>query len=69
MIISGFEGTRLNSQTEKLITEQGIGGLILFERNFQNPRQLKKLIKDLQDATEKNFPPLFISLSKSILWR
>ena len=46
MIISGFEGTRLNSQTEKLISEQGIGGLILFERNFENPKQLKKLISE-----------------------
>ena len=64
MIISGFEGTRLNSQTEKLISEQGIGGLILFERNFKNPHQLKKLIEDLQGATEKNSPPLFISVDQ-----
>ena len=64
MIISGFEGTSLNSQTEKLISEQGIGGLILFERNFKNLQQLKKLIEDLQGATEKNSPPLFISVDQ-----
>ena len=51
MIVSGFEGTCLNSRTEKLIAEQGIGGLILFERNYENPKQLKKLIEDLQSLT------------------
>ena len=67
MIVSGFEGTCLNSQTEKLIAEQGIGGLILFERNFENPQQLKKLIEDLQAVTAKNSPPLFISFSLKLL--
>jgi len=64
MIVSGFEGTCLNSRTEKLIVEQGIGGLILFERNFENPKQLKKLIEDLQSITAPNSPPLFISVDQ-----
>ena len=64
MIVSGFEGTCLNSQTEKLVAEQGIGGLILFERNFEDPRQLKKLIEDLQAVTATNSPPLFISVDQ-----
>ena len=64
MIVSGFEGTCLNSRTEKLIAEQGIGGLILFERNYKNPKQLKKLIEDLQSLTPQNLPPLFISVDQ-----
>jgi beta-N-acetylhexosaminidase len=64
MIVSGFEGTCLNSQTEKLIAEQGIGGLILFERNYENPKQLKSLIEDLQSLASQNFPPLFISVDQ-----
>ena len=64
MFVSGFEGTSLNSQTEKLISEQGIGGLILFERNFENPKQLKSLIEDLQSLTSPNSPPLFISVDQ-----
>ena len=64
MIVSGFEGTCLNSRTEKLIAEQGIGGLILFERNYENPKQLKKLIADLQSLTAQNSPPLFISVDQ-----
>lgn len=64
MIVSGFEGIHLNSRTEKLIAEQGIGGLILFERNFQNPKQLKSLIEDLQSLVAPNSPPLFISVDQ-----
>ena len=64
MIISGFEGTCLNYQIEKLITEQGIGGLILFERNYQNPKQLKKLIEDLHAIKPQHSPPLFISVDQ-----
>jgi len=64
MIVSGFEGTSLNSRTEELIAEQGIGGLILFERNFESPTQLKQLIADLQSLVAPNSPPLFISVDQ-----
>lgn len=66
MIISGFEGTSLNARTEELIVQQGVGGLILFERNYKNPQQLRKLINDLQSLTADNpeIPPLFISVDQ-----
>ena len=66
MIISGFEGTSLNARTEELIVEQGIGGLILFERNYKNPEQLLQLINDLQALTAEHpeVPPLFISVDQ-----
>jgi beta-N-acetylhexosaminidase len=66
MIISGFEGTSLNARTEELIVQQGIGGLILFERNFKNPEQLLQLITDLQSLTanDPEIPPLFISVDQ-----
>ena len=66
MIVSGFEGTTLNARTEELIVQQGIGGLILFERNFKNPDQLLKLIHDLQSLNADNAenPPLFISVDQ-----
>ena len=66
MIISGFEGTSLNAQTEELITKQGIGGLILFERNYKNPDQLRQLINDLQSLIADNpeIPSLFISVDQ-----
>ena len=66
MIVSGFEGTTLNTRTEELIVQQGIGGLILFERNYKNPDQLQQLIHDLQSLTADNpeIPPLFISVDQ-----
>ena len=66
MIISGFEGTALNARTEELIVQQGIGGLILFERNYKNPDQLLQLINDLQllAAEHAEIPALFISVDQ-----
>ena len=66
MIVSGFEGTSLNARTEELIVQQGIGGLILFERNYKNPEQLRQLINDLQSLTADNpeIPSLFISVDQ-----
>ena len=66
MIVSGFEGTTLNTRTEELIVQQCIGGLILFERNFKDPDQLCKLIDDLRSLTADNpeAPPLFISVDQ-----
>ena len=66
MIISGFEGTTLNARTEELIVQQGIGGLILFERNYKSPDQLLQLTNDLQSlaAGHAEIPPLFISVDQ-----
>lgn len=65
-MVSGFEGTALNSQTEDLIVNHHIGGLILFERNFKNPEQLTRLIGDLQKLALSSppFAPLFISVDQ-----
>jgi len=48
MIITGFGGASLDSELEELIVNSRIGGLILFERNFENPEQLIRLVDDLQ---------------------
>lgn len=65
-MVSGFEGTDLNSQTEDLIVNHHVGGLILFERNFENPEQLTRLIGDLQKLALSTppFAPLFISVDQ-----
>jgi beta-N-acetylhexosaminidase len=66
MIVSGFEGVSLNARTAELIIKQGIGGLILFERNYKNPDQLRQLINDLQSVMADNpeLPSLFISVDQ-----
>lgn len=42
--IVGFEGTELPSDIE------GVGGVILFDRNIESPTQLRKLTSDLKKA-------------------
>lgn len=66
MLMTGFEGTTLNAETEDLIRNRHVGGLILFSRNYENPEQLHTLIRDLQDvatATSTGLP-LFISVDQ-----
>ncbi len=66
MIISGFHGTTISRETEDLIRNRNIGGLILFERNFESSIQLYNLIKDLQSLALSSTPgwPLFISVDQ-----
>ncbi len=65
-MVAGFEGTDLNPQIEDLIVNHHVGGLILFERNFENPEQLTRLIGDLQKLALATppFAPLFISVDQ-----
>ena len=66
MVITGFDGTSLNSELEELIVDHRVGGVILFERNFEDPDQLIRLISDLQSLAI-SCPvsvPLFISVDQ-----
>lgn len=66
MLMAGFEGTALTPETEDLIRNRHVGGLILFGRNYENPSQLLRLIKDLQAVALSVNPsqPLFISVDQ-----
>jgi len=66
MIMAGFEGTTLTPETEDLIRNHHVGGLILFSRNYENPEQLHNLIRDLQKvaASTSTGLPLFISVDQ-----
>ena len=52
LFVFGFEGTEPNAHILRMIREFGIGGVILFSRNIQNPLQTAQLIESLQDASE-----------------
>jgi len=66
MLMAGFEGTTLTPETEDLIRNHHVGGLILFSRNYENPEQLHALIRDLQEvaASTSTGLPLFISVDQ-----
>jgi len=66
MLIAGFDGTNINSDLEELIVDRRVGGLILFERNFENLDQLIRLINELQ-LLAMSCPasvPLFVSVDQ-----
>lgn len=49
LFMPGMPGLDLDQGTEILIRDYNIGGLILFKRNIQNPVQLARLCRDIQD--------------------
>ncbi len=64
--MAGFEGTTVTPETEDLICNHHVGGLILFSRNYENPKQLHTLIGDLQNIASSTSTglPLFISVDQ-----
>ena len=49
VVIMGIEGFTPTKE-ELALVEQGVGGVILFERNCRNPAQIAELIEDLQEC-------------------
>jgi beta-N-acetylhexosaminidase len=61
----GVPGPALDKETDELIREGHIGGIILFSRNIENPLQLAALCRDLQAAASKRQdPPLFLAVDQ-----
>jgi beta-N-acetylhexosaminidase len=63
-MIIGLRSTELASDEKNFLTQNNIGGVILFARNFKTPEQLYKLVADVhslqkQTATEA---PFFVSI-------
>ncbi len=64
-LMIGFDGTTLTSELRDAITQLHVGGVIIFERNVESPRQLAQLCADLQQlARERGLPGLFISIDQ-----
>lgn len=61
LLIGGFNGYTVDSNTEKLIKENYLGGFILFQRNVKNSNQLLELTNTLKSLNKENIAPLFIS--------
>ena len=48
LIMVGFEGTQANEAIETHIRERFVGGVVLFSRNIQSPKQTAELTNELQ---------------------
>src|SRR5216117_3311270 len=52
LILTGVPGIELDSETSALFRRVQPGAFILFGRNIQSAKQLRKLIDDLRDLSE-----------------
>lgn len=59
LLYAGFQGHKISKQFATLISQGRIGGIILFARNIVNPKQLIKLIQELQTYAPPQAPLLF----------
>jgi beta-N-acetylhexosaminidase len=65
LFMAGMPGTRVDSGTEALIRDYGLGGVILFGRNVHDPVQLAMLCNDLQGMAMKYHGiPLLLSIDQ-----
>jgi beta-N-acetylhexosaminidase len=65
LFMAGMPGKELDADTEALIRDYCLGGVILFSRNIENPVQLAGLCKDLQDrAMTYHGIPLFLAVDQ-----
>lgn len=57
--------TALPTELSNMITEMGIGGVVLFANNLQDTRQMLRLNYSLQHAAQRGqHPPLFIAIDQ-----
>ncbi len=64
-LVVGLPGPRPTPQDLELVGSQGLGGVILFGRNYQSPQQIWRLCRDLQQAAAlAGRPPLFIMVDQ-----
>ncbi len=65
LFMAGMPGTAMDATTECLISEYGLGGVILFKRNIESPIQLARLCNRLQQtAMKKRGLPLFLAIDQ-----
>jgi beta-N-acetylhexosaminidase len=65
LFMSGIPGTALDADTEGLIRQYCLGGVILFRRNIKDPVQLTTLCNDLQNAAMGYHGiPLFLAVDQ-----
>ncbi|MGE0083255.1 MAG: beta-N-acetylhexosaminidase [Desulfococcaceae bacterium] len=64
-LMAGFDGTGLNSDLKYLVSELKVGGIILFSRNIESPKQLSCLCRSVQAyAASCGQPPLLIAIDQ-----
>ena len=65
-LIVGIQGFSLSQDERDFLVRENIGGIILFKRNFESPRQLFELAQELRSLSKKKSDktPFFISVDQ-----
>jgi beta-N-acetylhexosaminidase len=53
LLIVGFQSEQTDQHIKSMITDYHVGGVILYDRNMETPRQVAALTNDLQNITQK----------------
>jgi beta-N-acetylhexosaminidase len=64
MLLVGIDGTEMDKEMNRLITEQHVGGIILYKNNFSDLEGSVRLVNELKKANEGNPAPLFMSVDQ-----
>lgn len=64
MILAGIDGTKLDANARRMITEDKIGGIILYAANIASLEGMVSLINSLKQANAGNPAPLLISVDQ-----
>lgn len=65
LFMAGLPGPTLDEGTERLIRDTNLGGIILFDRNIQDPVQVARLCGDIQEkAMIHHGLPLFLAVDQ-----
>lgn len=63
MVMIGIQGTKVDDDSLYMLHQFHMGGVILFDRNMENPEQVKQLTSDLQTQSNEKVP-LFIGIDE-----
>lgn len=61
MLVIGFPSATVDEHVKQMIEDYHVGGIILYDRNMENPDQVNELNQELQDLADI---PLFISVDQ-----
>lgn len=57
LMVVGFQSSEVDEHITKMIEDYHVGGVILYDRNMVNPKQVTQLTNDLQGLAKKSSDP------------
>ncbi len=64
MLLVGIDGTVLDDQAKKMISEDKVGGIILYKNNIQDLKSMVSLVNSMKESNSGNPTPLFMSVDQ-----